>query len=172
MRKRFIFGALIGVGLLTGAAALHAANQPGDGHGPFGGLFARFHQLHGGQLQRLHQELNLSPEQREAAQQTLMAHRGEIAGVLRPVVEAHRALHDAVMTDKADAASIRKAADNLGKAVGDAAVTFASIKTELLANAKLTPEQLAKAAEMRGAFQTSVDELLNTLQSASEKPSR
>jgi Spy/CpxP family protein refolding chaperone len=175
MRKKLFFGALVGVGLVAGAAVLHAANQPGDGQtppSPCGGLFARFHQLHGGQMQRLHGELNLTPEQREALHQTLLAHRVEIADALRPIVDAHRALHDAVMAEKSDAVAIRKAGDTLGKAVGDAAVTFASIKGELLANAKLTPDQLKKASAMRDAFQASVDGLLNTLKSAPEKPSR
>jgi Spy/CpxP family protein refolding chaperone len=162
MRKLLWCAGFVGLGLLVGAAALHAAPEEGKnpGHGPGRGLIARMIQAQFGRVTTLRAELNLSDEQRQAICQTLESHRADIAGAIKPVVAAKRKLRDAVLAEKPDDAAIRTAADAVGKSVGDAAVTFAKIKVELMDKAQLTPQQIEKIAEFKADTDASVDEFI------------
>jgi Spy/CpxP family protein refolding chaperone len=105
--------------------------------------------------------LDLSDAQREAVHETLIARRADIAAAVKPVIEAKRALHNAVLADDPDDAAIRNAADALGTLIGNAAVTFADIRVEVFENAQLTPEQMQRFAEFKADADASIDALLN-----------
>ncbi len=62
--------------------------------------------------------------------------------MLKPVAEKRRALRDATLAENPNEATIRDAADELGKAIGDAAVVGSKIKAEI--HKVLTPEQQEK----------------------------
>ena len=122
----------------------------------------------GGQLGRLltlRSELDLTAEQRDKIHAIVKAHRQELAEVLRPVAEKRRALRDATLADSANEATIRAAADELGKAIGDAAVIGAKVKAEVLG--VLTPEQREKVAQFRQESAAAVDRFLDK---AAESP--
>jgi Spy/CpxP family protein refolding chaperone len=176
MRKTFWCAALLGTGLVAGAMALHAVPPHGSGHvppfahghghmppddcpfggnGPCGAL---------GGMTMMHQALealDLSDAQREAVHETFIARRADIAAALKPVIEAKRTLHNAVLADNPNDAAIRNAATALGASVGDAAVTFADIRVEMFENAQLTPAQVQKFAEFRVRADAAIDTLLN-----------
>jgi Spy/CpxP family protein refolding chaperone len=172
MHKKFWLAIVLGAGL-AGGAVLHAATQPGgSGHGRIAGFFARLHEAHGGGWEQLHADLNLTPEQVEAIHQVLMSHHADIAAALQPVVDAKRALHNAVIADKADDAAIRTAGAALGKSIGDAAVVFAGIKAELVQKAKPTAEQKAKIVEAHAKTEKAIDALLSSLQQQPDSPTK
>jgi Spy/CpxP family protein refolding chaperone len=175
MRKTFWCAALLGTGLVAAVAISAApphgpghvpptgrvhgpghvppADCPLGGHGPCGGFMAMMHQA-------LH-ELNLTDAQREAVHETLIARRTDIESAVKPVIEAKRALHNAVLADDPDDAAIRTAAATLGTSIGDAAITFSNIRVEVFENARLTPEQMQKFAEFRSSADAKIDTFLN-----------
>ena len=153
--------ALIGT-VVGGAMAAHAAETPaaialGESPGPLRLFFSG--QL--GRLLTLRSELNLSGEQKQQIKQIIRSHRVEIATALKPVVEKHRALRDAVLADSGNEQAIRSAAGNLGTSIGDAAVIAAKVKGEV---AKvLTPEQRATVAAFRTDSGKALDRFLDTM---------
>lgn len=94
---------------------------------------------HLGRLLVLRSELNVSDEQKAKIKQTVEAKRPEIARAAKGVWEKRTALVDAVLADQPDERAIRKAADELGKAIGDAAVLAAKVTGEV--KPVLTSEQ-------------------------------
>jgi Spy/CpxP family protein refolding chaperone len=157
MRIGLWCAAVLGTGLLVGAGALHGRG----GHGPLGGMMAKLHEAHGDQIKSLHAELNLSEAQRKAVHETIKAHVPEIAAAIKPVLEAKRALHDAVLADNPGEAAIRNAAADVGSSIGDAAVVMAAIKVEVFKNAQLTPEQKQIVMEIKAEIETMVDTFIN-----------
>ena len=89
------------------------------------------------------------------------SHRQEIASVLKPVAEKRRALRDATLAENASEATIHAAANELGKAIGDAAVVGSKIKAEV--HQVLTPEQREKITQFRQQTETAVDRFLDKL---------
>lgn len=160
MRKSILATAFLGTAILAGglgAVASHEAAPGGRfGHSPMGKLImARM-----GRMMTLKAELDLTDAQKEAIKSTVQSHKSELANAIKPAVEAHRALRDRVLADSPDDASIRKAADDMGKKIGDAAVVIAKVKAEAAEKAKLTPEQKKKIDAFRTANDESVDEFL------------
>ncbi len=179
MRKTLWCASLIVTGVAAGAGALHATAQPGgQGHTPPFGLHGprgrsgqcevagAFHAL----MQQMHSELDLTEAQREAVHEVFRARRGELATAIRPVLQAKRAIVDAVHADAPDETAIRAAADSLGRSVGDAAVVIARVKGEVFQAAALTPEQTRKLGEIRTRVDASMGRMLDMLQAHAENP--
>jgi|SRR3972149_1113190 len=104
---------------------------------------------HGEQgMQRMLGGLELTDEQKKSVKQITEAAKEKNQKADKVVGEARKALHEAVV--KGDETTIRQAATNLGKVLGDQAVlkaqTMASIK------AVLTPEQLQKLEELKATM--------------------
>ncbi len=78
-----------------------------------------------GRLLTLRSELGITTEQREQIRGIVKSHRQELAAVLKPVAEKRRTLRDATLAENPSEATIHAAADELGKAIGDAAVVGA-----------------------------------------------
>jgi Spy/CpxP family protein refolding chaperone len=114
-----------------------------------------------GRLLTLRSELGITSKQREKIRAIVKSHRQEIAALLQPVADKRRALRDATLAENANDAAIRAAADELGKAIGDAAVVGSKIKGEV--REVLTPEQREKIKEFRDQSETAVDTFLHKL---------
>jgi Spy/CpxP family protein refolding chaperone len=84
-----------------------------------------------GRLMVLRSEVNLTDEQRDKVKGVVKAHKSEILTEAKAVAEHRRALRNAVLTEKPDEAAIRKAAEDLGREIGNAAVLAAKIKGEV-----------------------------------------
>jgi len=84
-----------------------------------------------GRLLVLRSELNVTDEQRAKIREVLVGHKPEIAKEVKAVWVKRNALRDLVLSGKGDEAAIRQAADELGKAIGDAAVLGAKIRGEV-----------------------------------------
>jgi Spy/CpxP family protein refolding chaperone len=116
----------------------------------------------------LRAELNLTDQQRDAIKSAMQTHKQEILAAVKPAIDAKRTLRDAVLAEKSDDAAIRKAADDLGKKVGDAAVVIARVKSDVASKANLTPEQMKKIADFRAENDASTDNLLKELGGAQQ----
>ena len=170
MRKMMIGALVVGSVLMVGMVPVGvrvmgetAGTMPAGGMmgGMRRGPLANFLRGMVGRVMTLRSELDLTEEQKGALRAVVVAHRGEIVAVMKPVVAKKRALHDAVMAEPTDEKGIRAAADDLGKAIGDAAVVAAKVKKE--AAGILTTEQKGKVAAFREEMNKSVDEMLEKM---------
>ncbi len=117
----------VAIGAPLGAAAAKKWEGGPVAHSPLGRLVSG--QI--GRLMVLRSELNLTDEQRARVKETLKAHKPEIAAAGKAVWEKRVALRDLVLDEKADEPAIRKAADDLARSIGDAAVLAAKIRGEV-----------------------------------------
>lgn len=108
-----------------------------------------------GRLLVLRSELNVTAEQRDQIRAVVVSHRPEIAATVKTLHQKRATLRDAVLAQEADEAKIRAAADELGKAVGDAAVKAAKLKREV------APILTAEQRERIGQFLAEHDASLN-----------
>ncbi len=109
----------------------------------------------------LRSEVDLSDEQEEKLKDVGRKHRDEVPQMVSSVAVKFRGLRDAMLADNADEAAIRKAADDLGKAMGDAAVTASKGIGE--AKAVLTPEQMASVRKFIASHDQSQDKLFEDM---------
>jgi Spy/CpxP family protein refolding chaperone len=95
----------------------------------------------------LRSELNITDQQRQQIRGAVKRHRDEIRPVAQTILEKKRALREAVLTKPGDEEAIRKAASELGKAIGDASV----VASKVVAGAKgsLKPEQVERIRQFR-----------------------
>jgi len=111
---------------------------PGFGGPGFGGP--------GGPLGLLRQ-LDLSEEQRAQVKQVMDGHRDDLRGIGERLRAAHQAQEDAVTAAQFDEQVVRAKSAELAAIEADAAVLQAKVHSEVFA--VLTPEQQAKAAELK-----------------------
>jgi Spy/CpxP family protein refolding chaperone len=100
----------------------------------------------------LRSELDLSNQQRELIRAVVVLHRSEVLTVARDVWQQRTALREQVLAAEPDEAAIRAAADELGKAIGDASVLASQIASE--ARTVLSEDQI----EMIGQCQADCDD--------------
>ena len=170
MKRRWAWGLLVGLGLVGGSVATVAA--VGDDR-PIGSTLrdwadtqiGRFVQGRIGRLMVLRAEMNLTDQQRTALRTTFRENRVEIAQTIAPVIAKRNALRDAVLSDNADEHAIRAAADDLGKAIGDAAVKAAQFRKVLKDRVHLTDEQCSKLKDFRSDNDKAIEEFLKHMSS-------
>ncbi len=92
-------------------------------------------------------QLDLTDDQRAQVRQVMDSHRDELRAVGERVRAAHRAQNDAVNAAQFDEQVVRTRAAELAAVQADAAVLQAKVHSEVFA--VLTPEQQAKAAELK-----------------------
>jgi Spy/CpxP family protein refolding chaperone len=149
LRTKVMVGVLAGVVAIAAIAAtpaIHAAAKGahcGWGNCPLANL------IHGhiGRLMVLKSELNVTDEQKAKIKETLKADKPEIAKVAKGVWEKRTALLNAVLAEQSDEQAIRKAADDLGKSIGDAAVVASKVVGQV--RPVLTSEQREKIKKFR-----------------------
>jgi Spy/CpxP family protein refolding chaperone len=162
--KTWSIGAYALAGLLAVGSGVGAYAAPGLG-GEDGPHWLRT--FMGGQLGRmmtLRAELGVTGEQRTEIRKIVESHRSEIAAVAKPIVEKRRALREAALAANSDEAAIRAAANDFGKAIGDAAVLAAKVKPEVFK--VLTPEQRKKVTEFRAESDSAVDRFMHEMGAA------
>jgi periplasmic protein CpxP/Spy len=129
-----------------GKPARHARRGPGGPFGPggFGPGFGRGG--FGGPMAMLRQ-LDLTEEQRTQVRQVMDGHRDELRAIGERLAAAHKAQHEAVTAATLDEQAVRAKSADLAQVMADAAVLRARVHSEVFA--VLTPEQQAKAAELK-----------------------
>jgi Spy/CpxP family protein refolding chaperone len=153
MRKRTIASlCLVGLAVCALGAAAAPRMMAGDGEAR---PLRMFIQGQLGRLMTLRSELDVTSEQRGAIKKIVQSHRPEIVTVAKPIVEQRRALRDATLAKETNEAAIRAAANDLGKAIGDAAVLASKVKDEV--GHVLTPEQMHKVEAFRLQSDNAVD---------------
>ena len=130
------------------APPTHERRGPGGPGGP-GGFFGGPGGF-GGPMALLRQ-LDLTDEQRAQVRQVMESHRDEQRAIGERVMAAHRAQEDAVTAPQFDEQVIRTKSAELAAVEADAAVLQAKVHSEVFA--VLTPEQQAKAAEIKAQRQ-------------------
>lgn len=128
--------ALFAAGALSVAGIAAAAPQAVPGAGGGQGQFRNtpLGRLVTGQIGRglvLRSQLNVTDEQRVQIAAAMEAHRAELAKAVASVVEHKRALRDAATDDSATERDIRRKADELGSALGDAALVARKLHQEM-----------------------------------------
>jgi Spy/CpxP family protein refolding chaperone len=118
-----------------------------------------------GRLMVLRSELNVTEEQRTKLREIVLGHKTDIAKAAEGVWEKRVALRDAVLAEKPNEKAIRKAADELGKAVGDAAVLASKVAGE--ARPVLTDQQRDTIKECRKECQAATEKFF---QKATQTP--
>lgn len=109
---------------------------------------------HIGRMLVLRSELNLTGEQRKNIAAEIKSHKDEIRPAAKEVFEKRKALREAVMDKPGDEKAIMAAANDLGKAIGNAAVLASKITAKV--KPILTPEQ----QELVKNFTTSSDKAI------------
>jgi Spy/CpxP family protein refolding chaperone len=149
------------VAVVVGATPVAYAGGQAVGAGLAGRPVARFVVEQIGRLLALRSEVDLTADQRLQLRSLFEQHREKIVGAARTVVAKRRALQDAVRAEKPDEKAIRSAADDLGQAIGDAAVLASTLRKD--AHAVLTEKQAAAIEQFRAATRAAVDALLDEL---------
>lgn len=84
-----------------------------------------------GRVMTLRSEANVTDEQRQKVRTVLTSHKAEIGDVAKDLVAKRRVLREAVRAETRDEAAIRKAGEDLGKSIGNAAVLGSKVRGEL-----------------------------------------
>lgn len=109
----------------------------------------------------LRSELNISAEQRKKIAAEIKSHKDEIRPVAKEIFEKRMALRDAVLNKAGDRQAIMAAANDLGKAIGDAAV----LASKVIAKVKpvLTFEQQERIKNFRMANDKATSEWISQI---------
>jgi len=130
-----------------GAGAPPAPHERRGPGGPGPGGPGRFGRGGFGSPMAMLRQLDLTDDQRAQVRQVMDSHRDELRAVGERVRAAHRAQNDAVNAAQFDEQVVRTRAAELAAVQADAAVLQAKVHSEVFA--VLTPEQQAKAAELK-----------------------
>jgi Spy/CpxP family protein refolding chaperone len=148
------------VGVGSYSMGVKAADTAGDVFSPMTqGSDRPLARLVRGQIGRwmvLRSEIDLSDDQKQQIGAILQSHKAEIVQAVQPIVQDHRALREAVLAQSPDEKTIRSDADNLGHAVGDAAVLATKIHGEIAPI--LTDEQRQEFKDFRSQSDHAVDD--------------
>ena len=144
---------LVGVIAVGGLAAMTkavSAEQPGFGRrGPRGGRHAA------GMVMGLRQ-LDLTDAQREAVRAVMEAHRSESTAIRERSAPLRAALREATMAEVIDEALVRHYTVQLADVQADMTIASAKLRAEIFQ--LLTPEQQARAQELRAERERRMEE--------------
>ena len=156
IRRSILIAVGIGVlavsGLFAGRLVAHQMGGPMGGGGMAPHMF-----------RRLTRDLDLSDAQQTQIRGILKAHADEIETHVKAGMNSRQALHDAILTEPTDEATIRARAQNLGNVHGDGAILFARIRSEVWP--LLTTEQQQKMTTIHSRMRDHGDEALKSLDS-------
>jgi periplasmic protein CpxP/Spy len=138
--------ALLATGLTTAALAQGGGRRGPEGHG---GRMGR-----GGGFPL--QALQLTDAQREQVKSAMQGHRQDLEAAGKRLRQARQAQHDAVEAIPVNEGLIRSTSQALATAETDMAILQARIHSEVWA--LLTPEQQAKAKELKAQRETRMKE--------------
>ena len=156
MKAKWIAAVVLGVAMLGGGHMAFAgpAEQgvaPGrPGARALRAIFARLGELRG--------ELNLTSEQKMRIFAVVQEHRAEIVEKVKLVRDKGRALRDATEADVINERAIRRAAEDMGDALGEGAVLKARIRAQV--RPIFTEEQRDAIDECRDDVRDIIDEAI------------
>lgn len=133
MKRRALVTGVVVLALVTGMAAAYGQASPGSwgrfplANTPIGKMISGSI----GRLLVLRSEMNVTDEQRAQIREVLVSHRPAIAETVKSVRDKRVALRNAVLLGEASEEQIRAAADELGKAIADAAVKGSKLRGEI-----------------------------------------
>ena len=142
-------GALAVCGLFAGRLVAH---QMG---GPLGGAMAPR------MFRHMARQLELTDGQQAQIREILKSHADEIEAHVKSGMDARRALHDAILVQPTDEATIRQRAQALGSVHADGALLFARVRSEVWP--LLTSEQQQKVASLHMRMRERGDDALKSL---------
>jgi len=148
---------LLGTLLVCGPASAAEPVAPG-GAAPIREALAKLVTGHIGRLLVLRSELNVTADQRAQIREVIVGYKDRIGPVVENLKEKRRALRDAVRAETPEEMAIRNAANELGKAIGDAAV----LASEVVGKTRefMTDEQRNRIQQFVQANDQSQDGLL------------
>jgi protein CpxP len=111
--------------------------------------------------------LDLTDAQRTQVRQVVEGRREELRVVGERLAAARRAQHDAVTAATLDEGTVRAKTAELAEVMADAAVLRARLHSEVFA--VLTPEQQAKAAELKAQRQSRRDQMRERMRQRMEQ---
>ncbi|MCX6537624.1 MAG: Spy/CpxP family protein refolding chaperone [Acidobacteria bacterium] len=157
------FGVVIVAGL--GIVALGAQQGPPPGRGPGArgpGMFgAGPRGPMAGMMRRGLAQLNLTDDQKTRIKSTLESNRDATQAIAKRMIAAREALGDAVTADTIVEADIRAKAAAVAVVEADAAVLRANVRAQVFA--LLTPEQVAKAKQLRAVGNGRIKQFLGRM---------
>jgi Spy/CpxP family protein refolding chaperone len=157
---KVIIGVVVAGLLVTGTVTVALAQaDDADGCGMAHRPIARLLKGHFGRIKQLRQDLNVTAEQRSEIKGIVSEHKQELREAAGEVIAAKRALREATLAENPDEATIRAAADQLGDAIGDAAVIGSKVAGD--AREVLTSEQIAMLEQARADGEAAVDQWLS-----------
>jgi len=109
----------------------------------------------------LRSELNITADQKKKIAAEIKSHKDEIRPVVKEIFEKRKALRDAVLNKPGDRQAITAAANDLGKAIGDAAVLASNVIAKL--KPVLTSEQQERIKNFRMANDKAVAEWISQI---------
>lgn len=110
---------------------------------------------------KLGEKLNLTAEQRQSLRKWVVANRFDVADVLDHLREHRQALQDAAAEASPDEAAVKKAGEDVGKDLADAALLIARFRKE---NAGLFTDEQAKTwHEFVDQVDLKLDDAINQL---------
>ena len=150
----YALAGLLGVAAVAAPPIVRAAVK-GE-HGKWGDTpIGRLISGHIGRWMVLRSELNITDEQKAKIKETIKPRKPEIAKAAKGVWEKRTSLVDAVLADQPNEEAIRHAADDLGKAIGDAAVLASKVVGDV--RPVLTTEQREQIQKFRQDRQAATD---------------
>lgn len=150
----YALAGLLGVTAIAAPPILRAAvhgDQCKWGQSPLGRLISG----HIGRWMVLRSELNVTDEQKAKLKEAVKPHKTEIAKAAKGVWEKRTALLSAVLAEQPNEEAIRHAADDLGKAIGDAAVLASKVAGDV--RPVLSSEQREQLQKFRQDCQAATD---------------
>ncbi|MCG3137791.1 MAG: hypothetical protein HJJLKODD_01641 [Phycisphaerae bacterium] len=146
---------MLGMGTWLMAQPMPKANPTERTPGQF---FQRFGQRLD-RLKQLKEQLGITAEQKTSLQQIREKYSTTLRPMIEKRIEEQRALRELARADKPDEASIRQAAEQIGKTMGDLAVASLPMIAEI--KAVLTPQQMDTLEQFRTERESRVDQFLS-----------
>jgi Spy/CpxP family protein refolding chaperone len=150
MNRKVMSAVLVAVLVLGAAAAPSIAAEPvkDDGGAQLAGRpLARLIMGNIGRFLVLRSELNITDDQRKKIAAEIKSHKDEIRPIAKEVFAKRQALRDAVLNKPGDHQAIMTAANDLGKAIGNAAVLASMVVAQV--KPMLTPGQQEQIKNFR-----------------------
>jgi Spy/CpxP family protein refolding chaperone len=164
MNKKAICIVLVSV-LMMGLAAVpsRAADRAKEDGRPTleGRPLGKLIMGHIGRLLVLKSELNVTDDQRKKIAAEIKSHKDEIRPVVKLIFEKRQALRDSVINNHGDEKTILQASEDLGKAIGKAALLASKVVAKV--RPIFTPEQQERIKNFRMRMDKATSEWINQI---------
>lgn len=150
----YALAGLLGITAVAAPPIVRAAAH--SEHGNWGqSALGRLISGHIGRWMVLRSEVNFTDEQKAKLKEAIKPHKTEIAKAAKGIWEKRTVLVSAVLAEQPNEEAIRHAADDLGKAIGDAAVLASKVVGDV--RPVVTSEQREQFQKFRQDCQAATD---------------